>query len=360
MSISKVDKNLAVNTAIDKQDVKYYDVRCGMFDILGLYEPYEAGCFKRMPVDFAKSISDNMDNLNRITTGGRIRFKTNSPYVVLQAHFPDPTLLLNSMTPLLGTSGFDLYVYENGTQQFYAPFKPPADFVDSYTQIVEFCDNSERDIVIYFPKYNNIDELSIGLAENSFIEKTKYKYTVPICFYGSSITQGGCSSRAGTTYEGYVSRYFDTDILNLGFSGNCKGEEALAEYIANLDMSIFVYDYDHNAPNVEHLENTHERFFKIFRKKHPDTPVIIMSKTDIPKDQKAKNTTENRKEVILKTYRNAVKSGDKNVYFIDGQEIFKLAGYRDCTVDGCHPNDLGFYCMGQAIIKVIEDNELLK
>ena len=31
----------------------------------------------------------------------------------------------------------------------------------------------------------------------------------------------------------------------------------------------------------------------------------------------------------------------------------------DCTVDACHPNDLGFAAMGETIIKVIENNKLI-
>ena len=39
-------------------------------------------------------------------------------------------------------------------------------------------------------------------------------------------------------------------------------------------MSIFVYDYDHNAPTVEYYRETHERMFKIIREANPDLPII--------------------------------------------------------------------------------------
>ena len=47
--------------------------------------------------------------------------------------------------------------------------------------------------------------------------------------YGSSITQGGCASRPGMAYQNIISRHFDCDHINLGFSGSAKGEEANAE-----------------------------------------------------------------------------------------------------------------------------------
>ena len=39
----------------------------------------------------------------------------------------------------------------------------------------------------------------------------------------------------------------------------------------------------------------------------------------------------------------------KIVYFIDGAELFAGVNSDDCTVDGCHPNDMGFYRMARVI-----------
>jgi len=60
-----------------------------------------------------------------------------------------------------------------------------------------------------------------------------------------------------------------------------------------------------------------------------------------------------RWEIIKTTYENAVAAGDKNVYFIDGKALMKGAK-NDGTVDGCHPNDLGFYSMAKAFEKVLK------
>ena len=57
------------------------------------------------------------------------------------------------------------------------------------------------------------------------------------------------------------------------FRGGAKGETVMAEAIAKLDMAVFVYDYDYNAPNAAHLLKTHEPFFQIIRKAQPDLPV---------------------------------------------------------------------------------------
>ena len=42
------------------------------------------------------------------------------------------------------------------------------------------------------------------------------------------------------------------------------------------------------------------------------------------------------------------------VYLIDGRHILDLLGEDSGTVDDCHPNDLGFFCMAQEIGAIIE------
>ena len=57
--------------------------------------------------------------------------------------------------------------------------------------------------------------------------------------------------------------------------------------------------------------------------------------------------------LILGTYMSARQNGDKNVYFIDGYSLFPDIARHDCTVDGCHPNDLGMYFMAERIVGVL-------
>jgi lysophospholipase L1-like esterase len=134
------------------------------------------------------------------------------------------------------------------------------------------------------------------------------------------------------------------DYINLGFSGNAKGELAMADYINTLDFSVFVYDYDHNAPTVEHLAATHEPFFRRIREAHPTVPVIMLTRPHATygEDEIA------RRAVVKATYDHAKAEGDENVYFINGYEMMSRCGH-DATIDGTHPNDLGFDCMANTI-----------
>ena len=141
----------------------------------------------------------------------------------------------------------------------------------------------------------------------------------PLVFYGSSITQGGCASRPGNNYMNHACRWLDADFINLGFSGSAKGELCVADYIASLELSAFVMDYDHNAKSVKQLKETHEKFFKTIRAAQPNLPIIVVSG---PRDGSYEPYRQ-RRDIIKRTYDHAVAAGDKNVYFVltNGQTI---------------------------------------
>ena len=124
------------------------------------------------------------------------------------------------------------------------------------------------------------------------------------------------------------------------------GEDNIVEYMATLPMSAFVSDYDHNAPNPTHLKNTHCKMYQKIREKNPDVPYIMLSRPDVDNNY---DESILRRDVIYDTYRFAREQGDRNVYYIDGKSIFQ-GKYTDmCTVDGCHPTDLGFALMADHI-----------
>jgi len=170
-------------------------------------------------------------------------------------------------------------------------------------------------------------------------------------FYGSSITEGSCYSTVSNAYVSTLSRWLDFDFYNMGFSSNAKGELVMADYINTIDMGVFVYDYDHNAPTVEHLRNTHKPFFDRIRQAYPHIPILMMTR---PAEIYTEEIKE-RREVVRATYDAAVAARDKNVYFIDGETFYGEADRNICSADGCHPNDLGFYRMAGVIRPVLKE-----
>ena len=122
-------------------------------------------------------------------------------------------------------------------------------------------------------------------------------------------------------YPAMVSRMIDTDFVNLCFGAACKAEDAMIDYIAKQKMSVFVYDYDHNAPDPDFLKKTHYKGYCRFREKQPDTPIILASKPDHYYDIFTFDINVNniRRKIIEETYKKALKAGDKNISYIDGR-----------------------------------------
>ncbi len=345
--ISEIDKNFEIKTPSAREDTVFINATDPAFEINGVY--YEGGKFRRMPEAVAKEVSWGVLGLSSHTAGGRLRFKTDSSYIILHAKLGEIGKMPHFA--LTGSAGFDLYEKKNGEYAYRGTIVPAFDVTDTVSGIADFGTNELREFIIDFPLYSEVCELHIGLQNTAAIEKTTpYKNEKPVVFYGSSITQGGCASKAGTSYEGFLSRWLDFDYINLGFSGNAKAEDTMIDYIKNLDMSVFVYDYDHNAPSVEHLRATHEKMFKAVREQNPTLPIIMM-----PRPKVILNSEEKQRfEIINTTYQNALAAGDKNVYLVTGPELLAISG-DDGTVDGCHPTDLGFYSMAKALCGLLKE-----
>ncbi len=341
-NIAEIDKNFEVGKSITREGVKFYSAEEKPFVINGVYR--EGTKFTRMPRAVAEQVSSGVVYLHTNTAGGRVRFKTDSGCVAIFARMEKPGRMPHF--PLTGSMGFDMYA--DGV--YTKTFTPPYNMESTYESIFEFSDKKMREICINFPLYSDVCELFVGLDGDAVIEEpTPYINGKPVVYYGSSITQGGCASRPGMSYQAIISRRFGIDYVNLGFSGNARGELPMAEYIAGLEMSVFVYDYDHNANCAEDLKNTHERMFKIIRKAHPELPVIMMPRPKL----RLVGGEPQRREIIETTYNNAVAAGDKNVYFISNEKLCELCG-DEGTVDNCHPTDFGFASMAKAIGDVIE------
>ncbi len=334
-----------ITAAPDSAQTVYYDVSQPPFTVHGLLKD-EAGCY-RLPHDVAAAANDGVKGLNLHTAGGRLRFRTDADRISLRAKMRSVTRMPHFA--LTGSAGFDLY----SDNIYRGTFIPPMDMETDFISELSFgnSDGGIHEITIHFPLYSGAASLEIGLPAGCEIAKSSaYRIQAPVVYYGSSITQGGCASRPGNSYDNILSRLLSCEHINLGFSGSAKGEMCMAEYIAGLKMSAFVLDYDHNAPNPEHLERTHAPFFRTVRNNNPALPIIIMTRP-----QPNPNSDDlMRRNIVRQTFETAAESGDQNVFFIDGTQMLHAFGGDSGTVDNTHPNDLGFYCMANALEPILK------
>ena len=342
------EQNIVVSDAIGDGDVIFYDVRKDPFDLYGLYDPKNQPQFKRLPDEVATSVNEGVARLYLNTSGGRVRFATDSQYVAICAKMEIPSQYPHMSK--FGKAGFDLYLDDpdTGDSRYYETFKIGMDDTDGYTYKIAFKSRKLRYLTINFPTYSSVSELLIGLQGDAVVDHgMRYRDVPPIVYYGSSITQGACASRPGNTYPAIVGRKTNTDFINLGFAGSGLAEEAMARYLASLQMSVFVADYDHNAPNPTYLEPSAERLYRIVRAAQPTLPYVFMSKPDFNISRYDENLL--RRDAIYEIYQQARREGDRNVYFIDGSSLFRCDEGDMATVDRTHPNDYGFYRMAKAV-----------
>ena len=334
--------------SVQEENVVYHDVRQTPFNIYGLWNPQMD--FHRMPDEVAKKTSEAVVTHNKSAAGGRVRFRTNSRYVAIRIkHAP-----YNCGAPGIsrqGQLGVDMYIENDGRDIYHGSFMPPVDMEDGYEGILYIKEHGMHQITLCMPYVKEIYDVQVGIETGSVLEAhTPYKQENPVVFYGSSITQGVSASRPGNCYENFISRNLDCNYINFGFAGSAMGETAIAEYIAELSMAAFVMDYDHNAPDVEHLKRTHEQFYKIIRAKNSELPILLLTKPDVGLEEE----NQARRAVVMKTFLNARENGDKHIYFLDGYNLFPENCRKDCTVDGCHPNDLGMYFIAERIAEVLK------
>ncbi len=360
--ISQIDKNFIQNTVVDVENTDFYNVNEPPFSIHGVFYDSENARYARFPFEIAKTINnedDNIEILSYYTAGGRIRFSTNSQAITVMVKY-GKLVKMPHMT-LVGSSGITICENTPSGEVFCGMFSPT--FTDETGFVVkkQFFNNQTNDVknyTLYFPLYNGVEEIILGFDKASIVDKgLTYSDIKPILYYGSSITQGGCASRSDLCYQSIIAKNNNVDYINMGFSGGAKGELPMAQYLSSVDCSVLVIDYDHNASSTQNLLDTHFRFYNEFRKGNKTCPIIFISKADyLNGDNEANKTikqiTRERYLVIKQTYKKAKQLGDKNVYLIDGSKFYGK-DYHLCTVDGCHPNTLGFYKMANGIIKTL-------
>ena len=296
----------------------------------------------RLPKSAEGVVRKPVWDLSKSPSGGRIRFQSDCTQLSIRLQYPSVGGMKNMHK--FGQSGVDLYV-----DGVYVKTAIPND-----TTFVEFEYFSEkpkqmREMTIYLPLYNGVKVLAIGVNEGaSFEQAIPFVLDKPVVYYGSSITQGGCASHPGMSYQAVVSRHLALDFVNLGFSGNGLGEPEVAEIIASIDASCYVMDFAVNLPSADSVAAVYGPFLDIIRQKRPDTPIICVTPILNAQEFWGPNKGTFMRDVIRKEVAKHRANGDKNIILVEG---FELLGpkFSDGFVDGVHPNDLGFQAMAEGL-----------
>ena len=272
------------------------------------------------------------------TAGMAIAFTTNSNSIIAKWTLPKESPHGN-MT-LLMRSGLDLYIKLKG-EWTHAGIASPGSISSQSTLVTGMIDGS-KECLVYLPLYNGIQELEIGVSVGSVIKPSLNPFAGKVVIYGSSITQGASASRPGLSYPSMLARRSGINFINLGLSGSGRMEPTVATMIADIEADAYVLDCAANPTAKEITERT-AGFVHTIRNKHADAPIIMIEsvvREGGTFNQNIKQTVAAQNTAFKEEYLKLKRAGIKKLYLIESNNF--LGADHEGTVDGTHPNDLGF------------------
>jgi hypothetical protein len=305
----------------------------------------EDRALSRLPKRLKDTFRPPVWELAQCPAGGRVIFCADSRHVGLRAKVADNSVM-NHITRI-GESGFDIYVDGN----FMGSTAPNAEGKIEVEWEIQKSPKL-RNITIHMPLYKAVTLEQIGLDEGAAIKEYKpFALPKPVVYYGTSITQGGCASTPGTTYQDFISRRLNVDFVNLGFSGNGHGEPELARAINEIDCSCIVVDHWANMGH-NYGENL-PVFVGELRKAHKDVPIIIVGPFYFCRDDLDDSLHVEQRKAGEDFVKKMTREGDRNIHFFDGRKMIS----RETSfglVDGVHCNSLGFYLAANGLAPVLK------
>jgi lysophospholipase L1-like esterase len=304
------------------------------------------GEFFRLPAASQETFPAPVWNLSKSPSGARVRLRTDATTLAIRLEYPRPPGMANMHA--FGQTGVDLYadgVYR-GTAVADKDAKPGKIYEHVYFSAQP---RQWREATIYLSLYMPVKVIGIGVDREARFQKAgSFAIPKPVVFYGTSITQGGCASRPGMSYQAIVGRMLNIDFVNLGFSGNGKGEPEVAKAVSGIDASCFVLDFAQNNATVASLREVYGPFVESLRKVHPETPILAITPIYSAREASGGTEHEGMREHIRQVVSQRIGAGDPRLQIVEGTDLLG-PGRSDGLVDGTHPNDLGFQWMAEGL-----------
>jgi len=288
-----------------------------------------------------------------VQSGGlAISFTTNSTSVYVKWCTKETTV--SATMTAVAYRGLDLYIKNDaGFWQYAGVARPRAGQTCAATTIVQGMDTREKECLLYLPLYDETVRLEVGVDQGASLEAGPYPFEKRVLVYGSSIVQGAAASRPGLAYPARLARETGIDFLNLGMGGSAKMEKVVADMLATLPVDAFVLDCVPNSTPDQIRQRTSYLIASI-RMKHPKAPIIVMQSVirergyfNLRSGERVRLQNEYIKEEVSKLKEKGV----DDLYFVSSEGF--LGHDHEGSVDGTHPNDLGFDRMIQKIKPVL-------
>ncbi|HEX8038289.1 MAG TPA: SGNH/GDSL hydrolase family protein [Chryseosolibacter sp.] len=334
-----------------KDSLEFFDAR--KFDVIGRY--HDEHNFVRLPEKYKDKVRESVWSLSRNSAGIAIRFRTNSPIIVVRCTVMNDANLPHM--PATGVKGVDLYAF-NGSEWQYIKTGFPRGKVSEYVLLSDG-DGVAREYLLNLPLYDGVESLEISVKPGTEIGKAKDRLLLekkPVVYYGTSIAQGGCASRPGLAYTNILSRKLDRPFINLGFSGNGTIETSVGEAMAEVDAALYVIDCNPNTKDDVIYERT-IALVRMLKERRPAIPILLVegflneSNFFNPASGGNENIRKKRAE-LFRAYESLKKAGTTKIAYLKGDGL--IGKDHEATVDGIHPNDIGMMRMAEALMPAIK------
>ncbi|MHC2066459.1 SGNH/GDSL hydrolase family protein [Bremerella sp. T1] len=339
------------NLLLAQDDVTWHDVTTWGVEGRILPDQERARWFDRLPASAEGKVTPAVWSLSRDSAGMVVRFKSDATDFWIDYKLKDGGIAMPHM-PATGVSGVDLYAKDDaGKWKWVAVTKPTAQVVK--TKWIGGLAPGEREYAAFLPLYNGIDYLKIGVKPEVKLEGLAPRKK-PIVFYGTSITHGACASRPGMVHTAILGRWFDRPVVNLGFSGNGKMHEEVADYLVQVDAAVYVVDC---LPNMgpSDVETRCVPLVQQIRAAKPDTPIILVEDRRNTNDwillARSKHHTANH-AALKAAYKQLTDAGVTNLYYIEGDNLY--GDDTEGATDASHASDLGFMRQAEIFKPVLE------
>lgn len=296
--------------------------------------------YDRFPLYMKEKVRKAVWDLAKNTAGVSIRFATNSGSIKLKWKVLND-LKMNHMAET-GIKGVDIYYSDGAGKWVYLNTARPKGIENEYV-VLKNAASIMREYKLYLPLYDGVTELYIGVTHDAVIQKQEAEHKKPIVFYGTSITQGGCASRPGMAYPAIIEREMGVPVINLGFSGNGRMEEPVAEFMAGCDASLYVIDCAANMTSAM-LHESVAKLVTALRKNRRETPILFIdgfNYTYGALDDTTAQLIAEKNKAMRDEITKLQAAGIKGLYVIGYPQDGTFPG--EGAVDGVHLTDHGFY-----------------
>jgi hypothetical protein len=312
--------------------------------------------YGRIPDTLKDEMRKELLSLGENSAGIAVRFCSNSSLIAVRWKLIN-NFSMNHM-PSTGIKGLDLYALDGKAWRYAGTARPAG--LENFSVFIKNMTREHREYVAYFPLYDGVTSVEIGVEPDAFIGKpqsnmlTKREEKEPIVFYGTSITQGGCASRPGMAYPAILGRMLDRETINLGFSGNGRLDYSMAKAIAMIKAHAVVIDCLPNT-NTQMVKERAYDFVKLIALKDTEAKVYMISNPGFPDlflDNKSRLEIKEEDIAWREIYEKLRKEGIKNIRYIRGDKLLGTDG--ETTVDGVHFTDLGFMRFAKNLLRYIK------